>query len=85
MAAKNLNIHFSPGAFALGLFLWSHLMTQRELERQISQLTGESVQMIRNIGFSPLQPVIPIEERDEPLVVDWDLEQQTRNFNRRIC
>jgi hypothetical protein len=59
-------------------------MTQRELEREISQQTGECIQMIRNLGFSPLQPIFPIEERSEPLVVDWDLEQQTRNFNGRI-
>lgn len=53
-------------------------MTQRELERELSQKTGESVQTIRNLGFSPLQSVIPIEERDQPLMVDWDLEFQIR-------
>ena len=49
-------------------------MTQHELERQISEQTGESIETIRQRGFSPLQPVILIEERDKPLVIDWDLE-----------
>ena len=53
-------------------------MTQRELERELSRKTGESVLMIRNLGFSPLQPVTPIEERDKPLTVDWDTEFQKR-------
>ena len=58
-------------------------MTQRELERQISRQTGESILAIRNFGFSPLRSVIPVEERENPLMVDWDLEQKMRNFNRR--
>ncbi len=53
-------------------------MTQRELEQQISRTTGESLQTIRSLGFSPLQSDLPFEERAEPLVVDWDLEFQTR-------
>ena len=50
-------------------------MKQRELEQQISRQTGESIHTIRHLGFSPLQPVYPIEEREKPLMVDWDLEQ----------
>lgn len=61
-----------------GFFYGVIKMTQRELEKEISQLTGESVHTIRNLGFSPLQPVSPIEEREKPLMVDWDLEQRTR-------
>ena len=38
-------------------------MTQRELERQIAKQTGESIQKIRNMGFSPLQPELLFEER----------------------
>ena len=53
-------------------------MTQHELEREISHQTGESLRTIRRLGFGPLQPVIPLEERIRPLVVDWDLEDQTR-------
>jgi hypothetical protein len=53
-------------------------MTQREFEQQLSKLTGESMQTIRNRGFSPLQPEIPFEERNKPLMVDWDAEFQTR-------
>ena len=47
-------------------------MTQKELERNVSQQTGESIQTIRQLGFSPLVEHIAIEERQEPLVVDWD-------------
>ena len=53
-------------------------MTQRELERQIAKQTGESIQKIRNMGFSPLQPELLFEERNKPLMVDWDVEFQTR-------
>jgi len=59
-------------------FFYGVIMTQQELERQISEQTGESIQTIRNLGFGPLQPFIPVEERATPLQVDWDLEFQTR-------
>jgi hypothetical protein len=42
-------------------------MTQRELDRELAQMTGESMSTIRNIGFSLVEPP----ER-EPLTVDWD-------------
>ena len=32
-------------------------MTQRELEKQISEQTGESIQTIRQLGFSPLRAI----------------------------
>ena len=54
-------------------------MTQRELERQISQLTGESIETIRQLGFSQLSADLPIEERQKPLVMDWDVESQYRS------
>jgi len=47
-------------------------MTQQELNHQIADQTGESIQTIESMGFSPLQSVIPFEERQEPLMVDWD-------------
>ena len=53
-------------------------MNQNDLNRQVSARTGESIQTVRRIGFSPLLAVIPVEERGQPLVVDWDLEQSTR-------
>jgi hypothetical protein len=62
-----------------GLFLWSHKMTQRELDREIASQTGESVQTIKSMGFSPLRETIPIEERQEPLMVDWDEFDRRRN------
>lgn len=58
-------------------------MTQQELERQISEKTGESIQAIRNLGFSPLRESIPVEERSQPLIVDWDSEERSRNYQRR--
>ncbi|QEG24783.1 hypothetical protein [Mariniblastus fucicola] len=53
-------------------------MTQEQLEQEISQQTGEHVGTIRRLGFSPLQEIIPLEERQTPLVVDWDLLDSTR-------
>ena len=44
-------------------------MSQRELNRQISQATGEDIATIVDMGFVELTP-FPIER--EPLVVDWD-------------
>lgn len=45
-------------------------MTQIELDRELSNLTGESVTEIRRRGFS-LVEVAP-----EPLSIDWDELQQ---------
>ena len=58
-------------------------MNQRELNREISKKTGETVSTIAAFGFVPLtgQPY----ER-EPLTVDWDQADAERNvavFPRR--
>lgn len=45
-------------------------MTQAELDRELSDLTGESLGEIRRRGFS-LVEVAP-----EPLSIDWDELQQ---------
>ena len=58
-------------------------MTQREFEQQLSKQTGESIQTIRQRGFSPLRESIPIEERNRPLMVDWDLEDLMRHHRSR--
>ena len=55
-------------------------MTQRELNREIASQTGESIQTISSMGFSPLRETIPIEEREEPLMVDWDEVDRIRNL-----
>lgn len=55
-------------------------MTQHELNRKIANQTGESLHTIKSMGFSPLQPVIPIEERQEPLMMDWDEHDRIRNL-----
>ncbi len=52
-------------------------MKQRELETEIAQRTGESVSTIRRRGFHALETRMPIDERNQPLVVDWDLESRT--------
>ena len=44
-------------------------MTQAELNRAVAAATGETVKMIAEMGFIPLNPTSG--ER-EPLVVDWD-------------
>ena len=53
-------------------------MTQRELNQEIANQTGDSVHTINAMGFSPLRSVIPVEERQEPLVIDWDEVDQIR-------
>ena len=59
-------------------------MTQRELDREIASQTGESIQTIKSLGFSPLRDTIPIEERQEPLMVDWDEVDRSRNLRGTI-
>ena len=44
-------------------------MNQRDLNREISRATGESVSTIAGMGFVELRP-IPFEH--EPLTMDWD-------------
>lgn len=53
-------------------------MTQRELNQKIANQTGDSVHTINAMGFSPLRSVIPVEERQDPLVIDWDEVDQIR-------
>ena len=55
-------------------------MTQRELNREVASQTGESIQTIQSLGFSPLREIIPVEERQEPLMVDWDEVDRNRNL-----
>ena len=51
-------------------------MNQRELNREVARATGETVAIIDQMGFVPLEP-IPFERDREPLVVDWEeLEEQ---------
>jgi len=50
-------------------------MTQRELEAEVAEATGESVRTIRRRGFSivtPLSVFDPDEDNTEPQMVDWD-------------
>ena len=56
-------------------------MTQKELEREIANQTRETIQTIKSMGFSPLREVIPVEERQKPLVVDWD-EVDRKRYSR---
>lgn len=46
-------------------------MSELELYEELVEATGESEQFLRKQGFSLLEPNV-VEERDEPLVVDWD-------------
>lgn len=46
-------------------------MTQAELDREVSNATGESIATISGMGFVPLTHR-PFEHDREPLVVDWD-------------
>ena len=61
-------------------------MTQAELDRELSRVTGESVGTIRNLGFSLVEMPDP-----EPLTVDWDELDAGRtgifpaNYSRRLA
>jgi hypothetical protein len=48
-------------------------MTQAELDREVSRATGESVGMIRDLGFNLVEP-----PNLEPLTVDWDALEADR-------
>ena len=52
-------------------------MSQSVLNREVAKATGESVGTIRAMGFVPLR-AIPYER--EPLVVDWDDLNQSRDI-----
>jgi hypothetical protein len=47
------------------------------LNQQVANKTGEDVETIRSMGFILLGPN-EIEERQEPLMVDWDLLDASR-------
>jgi hypothetical protein len=53
-------------------------MPHDDLNRQVATKTGEDIATIRRMGFGPLA-AIEIEERDEPLWVDWDQLEASRN------
>ena len=55
-------------------------MTQHELNQEVASQTGETVETIKFLGFSPLREIIPVEERQEPLMVDWDEVDRNRNL-----
>lgn len=50
-------------------------MTQHQLNCEVAQATGESVDTIARLGFVPLTP-LPVER--EPLVMDWDEDHDLR-------
>ena len=50
-------------------------MTQADLNREVAQVTGESVATIDDLGFVPLTSG-PYER--EPLTIDWDERDQQR-------
>ena len=57
-------------------------MTQHELNQEVASQTGETVETIKFLGFSPLRESIPIEEREEPLMIDWDEVDRSRHLRR---
>jgi len=54
-------------------------MTQAELDQEVAQATGESVDTIAAMGFVPLMDV-PCESDRAPLTVDWDQVDAGRQF-----
>ena len=53
-------------------------MNQRNLNREISRATGESVSTISGMGFVELRP-IPFEH--EPQTIDWDEHDAERTVS----
>ena len=52
-------------------------MNQRDLNREVAQATGETIETIARMGFSPLR--VRFEQDPEEYAVDWDeLEVQRR-------
>jgi hypothetical protein len=54
-------------------------MTQAELNQEVARATGESVGTISSLGFVPLTHK-PYERDREPLVVDWDEVDSSRQM-----
>ena len=52
-------------------------MTQQQLNREISDATGESLGVISDMGFVPLT-TFPVER--EPQFIDWDAYEDQREF-----
>jgi hypothetical protein len=52
-------------------------MNQQQLNREVAEATGESINTIRQLGFSPLT-TIPMER--DPLIVDWDELEESREI-----
>jgi hypothetical protein len=58
-------------------------MTQNELDRELSRVTGESVATIKSRGFSLIEP-----EDQQPLSIDWDeldAVELPRRYHRRLA
>jgi hypothetical protein len=54
-------------------------MSELELYQEQAEITGESQEFLRQQGFSILGQNL-VEERDEPLVIDWDEVDASRIF-----
>ena len=58
-------------------------MSQAELDRQVSRITGESLREVRRRGFSVLSPQLSVFDPDaddlcQPQVLDWDQVEAER-------
>ncbi len=54
-------------------------MSEFELYQELAEITGESLEFLRQQGFGILGQNL-VEERDEPLVIDWDEVDASRIF-----
>ena len=50
-------------------------MTQTEMERELAEVTGESLGTIRRRGFQLVEPPVSV---SDPQFVDWDTLHQDR-------
>jgi hypothetical protein len=54
-------------------------MSESDLYQELAEITGESQEFLRQQGFSILGQNL-VEERDDPLVIDWDEVDASRIF-----
>jgi hypothetical protein len=66
-------------------------MRQTDLNRAVARATGETVSMVKSLGFSIEEPLFDVEPSDStetgPNVVDWDSLQARRRspYPWRFC
>lgn len=68
-------------------------MTQRDLNRAVARVTGESVDVIERMGFGPVddswgdyssEPASDFSDDPQPSMIDWDADDDARLAVRSV-